>query len=74
MAWTPEQLEWLRKLPLAKIIKRKNGIVTVRCPFCHRKHTHGESDGPRVPHCATIDVSSEQKLKNGDYYIGEALP
>lgn len=24
------------------------------CPFCKQRHTHGESDGHRIAHCANV--------------------
>ena len=43
----------------------KNGQVVhlkVKCPFCRKEHTHGESEGTRLSHCSDTSAAS-------DYFI-----
>jgi hypothetical protein len=45
-------------------------VWLVPCPHCKRLHSHGMSDGPRVPHCPAA-----QRPTGGAYvvkYAGEA--
>lgn len=51
--------------PVAQVLTvtltRTTRLVVVRCPICHRKHTHGwpyttDTIGARVAHCVTRNV------------------
>ncbi len=62
-------------LPVALVLKVKptttTRLVTIRCPICHRKHTHGwpfgcESIGSRVAHCVGRNVPEGAP---GSYFI-----
>lgn len=53
-------------------------LVTVACPFCGRKHTHGwawssgdESPGLRTSHCAPYRLPGGRRVvpESGSYYI-----
>ena len=57
----------MAKAPVARVVahERVRGrgaqpdyyVVTVECPHCGRRHTHGwAGGGMRVPHCADINL------------------
>ncbi len=62
-------------LPVAVVLKVKptstTRLVTIRCPICHRKHTHGwpfalDTIGTRVAHCVGRHVPPGSP---GSYYV-----
>lgn len=61
--------------PVAQVLTvtptRTTRLVVVRCPICHRKHTHGwpyttDTIGARVAHCVTRNVPPGAP---GSYFI-----
>jgi len=63
------------RLPIAPVLTvtptRTTRLVVVRCPICHRKHTHGwpyttDTIGARVAHCVTRNVPPGAP---GSYFI-----
>ncbi len=38
----------------AVLRRQDSSAPTTPCPFCGERHTHGESDGHRVPHCREV--------------------
>jgi len=51
---------------------RKFGF-TVRCPFCPKKHFHGASLGPRVPHCLIPTFSASYRIEDRDGVLAAAI-
>lgn len=54
-------------IPDAPIVKRSGDVVTVDCPYCARRHTHGALLGHRVAHCG------QAHRPNDGYYLTDPL-
>jgi len=72
---TPDTRLTIALLPVAVVLKVKptstTRLVTIRCPICHRKHTHGwpfalDTIGTRVAHCVGRHVPPGSP---GSYYV-----
>jgi hypothetical protein len=59
------------------IIYRKIGNqTTLRCPFCNKKHEHGNEEGHRIAHCKeqiSLSLADGTILSNVDGYIIEDI-
>lgn len=50
----------------AVLWRKKGSKKTDTCIFCGKKHTHGEGEGHRVPHCINDDrLITLIEFKNG---------
>ena len=59
----------------AKIVKDGEGyLITERCPFCKRKHTHSIEAGHRVAHCGGVGGTNDRNriIKTPEGYVSNA--
>jgi hypothetical protein len=48
--------------------KQNTWLLTLTCPFCHKKHTHGGGHGPNPPPIGMYGDRLSHCLKNEKHY------
>lgn len=44
--------------PIVQVIRRGDGLIVAKCPYCGKKHVHGASGagGHRASHCVGLQT------------------